>query len=199
MSVPLPLPKPRRAPSHHNARPPAQPIVPHPLTRACPSADPFTQDYPENFETSIAAEAVCARFNPRGLFGGHFLAVGRNDGIVTVLDFETKGVVRFFEGHVKAVTTVWSVRVALDRIKRPARLGAELTWLITYRSWSRNSRYLLSASRDWNVIIWDLDANASTSVRPERRHTLRFDAPVTSAHLHPRNRYVDIVEIIQTP
>lgn len=58
------------------------------------------------------------------------------------------------EGHVKAVTAV---------------------------CWSRRSRYLLSASRDWNVIVWDLETG-------ERRDTIRFDAPVTSAHLHPKNR-----------
>lgn len=69
--------------------------------------DPFAQDFPENFETSIEASALCTRFNPHGTFAGHFLAVGRLDGVVAVLDFETKGIVRWLEGHVKAVTTVW--------------------------------------------------------------------------------------------
>lgn len=71
--------------------------------------DPFAQGFPENFETSIEAAGLCARFNPRGVFAGHFLAVGRLDGAVAVYDFETKGVVRWLEGHVKAVTTLWSV------------------------------------------------------------------------------------------
>ena len=57
------------------------------------------------------------------------------------------------------------------------------------RSWSGNSRYLLTASRDWNVIIWDLSAGAADTLQGERTHTVRFDAPVTSAALHPRNRY----------
>ena len=55
-------------------------------------------------------------------------------------------------------------------------------------SWSRNSRYLLSASRDWNVIVWDL-ANG------DRRETIRFDAPVTSASFHPRNSNLVLVTL----
>ena len=47
-------------------------------------------------------------------------------------------------------------------------------------SWSRNSRYLLSSSRDWNIIIWDI-------LTGDRRNCIRFDAPVLSASLHPRN------------
>ncbi|KPV74652.1 uncharacterized protein RHOBADRAFT_53613 [Rhodotorula graminis WP1] len=122
--------------------------------------NPFTTSFPENFDTSIDAAAVCARFNPSGLFAGHYLAVGRQDGPVVVLDFETRSIVRWFDGHVKAVTSV---------------------------CWSSDSRFLLTASRDWNAIIWDLSASAADTVAGERRHTVRFDAPVTSAALHPRN------------
>lgn len=64
---------------------------------------------PENFDSSVDAAALCARFNPRGLYAGHYIAVGRLDGVVAVIDFETKNIVRWLEGHVKAVTTVWSV------------------------------------------------------------------------------------------
>jgi COMPASS component SWD1 len=38
----------------------------------------------------------------------------------------------------------------------------------------------MSASRDWNVIIWDLKTG-------DRRTTVRFESPITSAALHPRN------------
>ena len=84
------------------------------LNRVSLCADPFAQDYPENFQSSIDAGANCTRFNSRGLFAGHFLAVGRLDGVVVVLDFETQGIVRWLEGHVKAVTTVWSVASLLS-------------------------------------------------------------------------------------
>lgn len=70
-------------------------------------ADPFSTNFPENFDTSIDAGALSARFNPQGLFAGHYLAVGRIDGTVAVLDFETKNIVRWLEGHVKAVTALW--------------------------------------------------------------------------------------------
>ena len=102
---------------------------------------------------------------------------------MVVLDFETQGIVRWFEGHVKAVTTVWSAFVS-SYIER----DIELCILF---SWSRNSRYLLTASRDWNAIIWDLSAsslNSKNGGTGERRDTIRFDAPITSANLHPRNR-----------
>lgn len=46
----------------------------------------------------------------------------------------------------------------------------------------------MSASRDWNVIVWDLETG-------ERRDTIRFDAPVTSAQLHPRNSKILVVTL----
>lgn len=95
--------------------------------------------------------AIITKFNPSGLFAGQYLAVGRLDGCVTILDFETKRTIKFLMGHVKPITSL---------------------------DWSRKSRYLLSASRDWNVIIWDLKNG-------ERRQTIRFDAPVTTAQFHP--------------
>ncbi|BGP55776.1 chromatin binding protein [Rhodotorula sphaerocarpa] len=130
--------------------------------------NPFSTAVPENFDSSVDAAALCARFNPRGLYAGHYLAVGRLDGVVAVLDFETKDIVRWLEGHVKAVTSV---------------------------SWSGNSRYLLTASRDWNAILWDLSAGAQDTLEGERKHTIRFDAPVTSAALHPRNSKLLVVTL----
>ena len=47
-------------------------------------------------------------------------------------------------------------------------------------SWSRNGRKLLSASVDWNVILWDVASS-------ERIRVYKFDGPVTSARIHPRN------------
>ncbi|BGP16354.1 hypothetical protein JCM10213_004895 [Rhodosporidiobolus nylandii] len=130
--------------------------------------NPFSSSFPEHVDTSIDVAALCARFNPKGAFAGHYLAVGRTDGMVAVLDFETKNYVRWLEGHVKAVTSI---------------------------CWSSNSRYLLSASRDWNAIIWDLDASAADTVEGERRWTVRFDAPITSADLHPKNSKMLVVTL----
>ncbi|KAK4056681.1 chromatin binding protein [Microbotryomycetes sp. JL221] len=130
--------------------------------------NPFRQSFPEHFDSSIDAGAICARFNPRGKFAGHLLAVGKDNGVVTVLDFETKGVIKVLEGHVRPITAV---------------------------CWSRNSRYLLTASKDWNVIVWDLSRQAVDSSRGERKHTIRFDGPILSAHFHPRNSKMLIVTL----
>jgi COMPASS component SWD1 len=117
-------------------------------------ADPFAQDFPDTVESTLDSLAIMSKFNPCGIFAGQYLAIGRLDGYVTVVDFETKRTIKLLMGHVKPVS-------ALD--------------------WSRNSRFLLTASRDWNVIVWDLSLG-------ERAHTIRFDAPVTSAQFHPINR-----------
>lgn len=78
---------------------------------------------------------------------------------MAVVELETRRPIIQLQGHVKAVVDV---------------------------RWSRCSRFLLSASRDWNVIVWDLATG-------DRRDTVRFDAPLTSAVLHPRNRCVNWV------
>lgn len=123
--------------------------------------DPFAQDFPDTVESTLDSLAIISKFNPCGIFAGQYLAIGRLDGYVTVVDFETKRTIKLLMGHVKPVS-------ALD--------------------WSRNSRFLLTASRDWNVIVWDLSS-------AERAHTIRFDAPVTSAQFHPINRKLIVVTL----
>lgn len=49
-----------------------------------------------------------------------------------------------------------------------------------FTSWSRNSRFLVSASKDGTCIVWDLQTGF-------RRETLRFSAPVLEAFFHPMN------------
>lgn len=71
-------------------------------------ADPFAVQAPETVESVLDnAGATCARFNSgKGLFVGHYLALGRADGVTAVCCVETKDVVRWLEGHVKGVTSV---------------------------------------------------------------------------------------------
>lgn len=88
---------------------------------------------------------------------GKLLAAGRPDGSGVIWDLDTRATIRWCEGHVKGVTAI---------------------------DWSRNSRYVLTASKDWNIIIWDL---ASPCDPPQRHTTIRFDAPVVAASFHPRN------------
>ena len=67
------------------------------------------------------------------------------------------------------------------------RIPFILVVILNLFSWSQNSRYVLTSSKDWNVIVWDL---ASDTDPPRRKATLRYDCPVTSASFHPRNRCV---------
>ncbi|TYJ55224.1 hypothetical protein B9479_004054 [Cryptococcus floricola] len=140
--------------------------------------NPFAQKYPDAVDATLSTQGVCLSFNPSGPYAGHYLAVGNSYGRVEIWDVETRGVVRVLEGHVRAVESL---------------------------SWSRNNRYLLSASSDGTALVWDLSAlphpllvprtpltesqagssNASTST--SRLHTIRFDSPVTSASFNPRN------------
>ncbi|KAL7420869.1 chromatin binding protein [Cryptotrichosporon argae] len=157
--------------------------------------NPFAQKYPERTDACLASQAACAAFNPAGPYAGHYLAAGGGDGAVEVWDTATRRVVRVFEAHVRAVSSV---------------------------SWSRNNRYLISASLDSTAVIHDLaplshpllapvlpsaDARAaaststSTSARAAGRvgsvgagasmgpaaRVIRFDAPLAAAELHPRN------------
>ncbi|EPT03135.1 hypothetical protein FOMPIDRAFT_130234 [Fomitopsis schrenkii] len=94
---------------------------------------------------------------------GSYVAGGRPDGSAVIWDLDTKAPIRWLEGHVKAVTSV---------------------------DWSQNSRYVLTSSKDWNVIVWDL---ASDTDPVRRRATIRFDAPVICASFHPRNSQIVLV------
>ncbi|KAJ7593132.1 WD40 repeat-like protein [Mycena floridula] len=91
---------------------------------------------------------------------GRYVGIGRLDGSAAIYDLDTRAPVRALNGHVKAVTSI---------------------------DWSRNSRFVLTSSRDWNVIVWDL----SSTCDPMQRHsTVRFDVPVVFATFHPRNRKI---------
>jgi len=48
-------------------------------------------------------------------------------------------------------------------------------------SWSTNDRYLLSAGQDWKCVLWDLKDGS-------RARTVRFEAAIFIAELHPKNQ-----------
>ncbi|KIY45965.1 COMPASS complex protein [Fistulina hepatica ATCC 64428] len=91
---------------------------------------------------------------------GRYVAAGRWDGTTSIWDVETGSCVRILDGHVKEITSA---------------------------DWSRNSRYVLTSSKDWNVVVWDL----TSEIDPPQRHTtIRFDSAVMSASFHPRNSLI---------
>ncbi|BCR86638.1 Set1-mediated histone H3-K4 methylation subunit Swd1 [Aspergillus chevalieri] len=57
-------------------------------------------------------------------------------------------------------------------------------------SWSRNGRYLLSSSQDWKCILWDMKDGS-------RVRTVRFEAPVYIAELHPFNHLLFVASLFE--
>jgi COMPASS component SWD1 len=112
--------------------------------------DPWEQEYPQLIEETLEDGYVLnCKFNRHGTL----LAAGCLDGRCVIWDFDTKGVSRNLQGHVKSVSSI---------------------------SWSHNGRFLLSASKDWTCIYWDL-------LHGTKKAKIRFDTPVTMAHMHPKN------------
>lgn len=57
-------------------------------------------------------------------------------------------------------------------------------------SWSRDGRYLLSASQDCTAILWDLSTQT-------RLRSIKFQAPIYLAELHPRNHTLFVVSLFE--
>eukprot|EP01097_Dermamoeba_algensis_P002717 TRINITY_DN2070_c0_g5_i1.p1 TRINITY_DN2070_c0_g5~~TRINITY_DN2070_c0_g5_i1.p1 ORF type:complete len:427 (-),score=64.60 TRINITY_DN2070_c0_g5_i1:13-1242(-) len=83
---------------------------------------------------------------------GTLLAVGCNDGRCILWDFDTRGIAKVLTRHIHPVTAI---------------------------SWSKNGRKILTASTDWNIVLWDV---ISSSVET----CLTFDSMVLSAQMHPK-------------
>lgn len=91
----------------------------------CPSVmnlqliNPFAQNnFPENVDLKLDANAQCVAFNAgTSQFAGSYLAIGRNDGKITILDHETRNYLCYLEGHVK---TVKSLQLVENEISKTA-------------------------------------------------------------------------------
>ena len=57
-------------------------------------------------------------------------------------------------------------------------------------SWSMNDRYLLSAGQDWKVVLWDLQDGS-------RVRTVRFEAAIFIAELHPENHMLFVAALFE--
>lgn len=115
------------------------------------SDDYLLQDYPDTMTNTIRSGHTTMM---RFDCKGDYLATGRGDGVVVVWDLETMGVARKLRGHQKT---------------------------ITFLSWSRCGRYLLSTCQGWKAILWDLQDGS-------RLRDLRFRAPLYMGELHPSSQ-----------
>ncbi|KAJ9648234.1 chromatin binding protein [Coniosporium tulheliwenetii] len=59
-------------------------------------------------------------------------------------------------------------------------------------SWSKDGRYLLSAGSDCKCVLWDLQDGS-------RLRTVRFEAPIYTAELHPSNHLLFAVSLLSAP
>ncbi|KAK9450758.1 WD40-repeat-containing domain protein [Limtongia smithiae] len=125
-------------------------------------ADPFAlaQEYPENLTHTLNYGRSTCIRFNRK---GDYLASGLADGTVIVFDFDTYGIARVLRGHTRAVQSL---------------------------SWSRDGRYLLSSSRDWKCILWDLYDGS-------RERTVHFESAIWTAELHPFNHLIFVVALFE--
>ncbi|KYR02647.1 hypothetical protein DLAC_11431 [Tieghemostelium lacteum] len=109
--------------------------------------DPFRmQDIPDTVEDylmdSINSKANCCAFNRRG----SFLAVGSQQGQISIWDFDTKSIGRLLISHKQCVN---------------------------YVCWTRNGKNLLSVSNDGSLVLWDL-ADSKVEKKLEMELALLF-------------------------
>jgi COMPASS component SWD1 len=86
---------------------------------------------------------------------GNILAAGTIVGDIVVWDMDTLLVSYRLRGHASSVSAL---------------------------SFSDDSRYLLSSSHDWNLILWDL-------YRQSMLYKIPFDSPMLSACIHPTDPF----------
>ncbi|RKP39547.1 WD40-repeat-containing domain protein, partial [Dimargaris cristalligena] len=88
--------------------------------------DPFELQYPTEVEEWLEdSQCKTIRFNTFGTM----LALAGTDGRCSILDFDTRSILRYLEGHTATVTSV---------------------------SWSKNGSYLLSTGTEGRCFFWDL-------------------------------------------
>ncbi|PRT55213.1 Set1 complex component swd1 [Wickerhamiella sorbophila] len=95
---------------------------------------------------------------------GDYLANGTLDGDVVVYDCDTWEPLQILKGHGGVIQTL---------------------------SWSSCSRYLLSASRDWQCILWDFK-----DIENGPAATVDLGCPVWMASLHPHNHNVFVAALL---
>ncbi|KAI9761335.1 MAG: Nitrogen permease regulator 2 [Chaenotheca gracillima] len=112
------------------------------------------------------------------------LAGTLRSGHATCLRFNRKG---DFLASGRADGTVVIFDIETNGVARKLRGH---TRQIQSLSWSRDGRYLLSSSQDWKCVLWDLKDGS-------RVRTVRFEAPVYIAELHPYNHLLFVASLFE--
>ncbi|CAL5866805.1 uncharacterized protein PFLUO_LOCUS1015 [Penicillium psychrofluorescens] len=105
-------------------------------------------------------------------------------GHATCLRFNHKGDY-LASGRVDGVVVIFDIET--NGVSRKLRGH---TRQIQSISWSRDGRYLLTSSQDWKCILWDLKDGS-------RVRTVRFEAPVYIAELHPFNHLLFVASLFE--
>lgn len=110
----------------------------------------FGQNYPEENDGTLDCITMAITCHFNRF--GTLLAVGCNDGRIVVWDFLTRGIAKIIQAHVHPVCSL---------------------------SWSRSGRYIVSASTDNTVSVWDV-------LNGDCDQKFRFPSPVLKVQFHPR-------------
>ncbi|KAG9790294.1 COMPASS, Set1C complex protein, partial [Aureobasidium melanogenum] len=105
-------------------------------------------------------------------------------GHATTLRFSRKGDY-LASGRVDGKVVIWDMETMGVAMKLHGHWKQ-----IQSLSWSREGRYLLSASQDCRAILWDLQTQ-------ERLRTVKFEAPIYTAELHPYNHNLLIASLFE--
>ncbi|KAH3672173.1 hypothetical protein WICMUC_004434 [Wickerhamomyces mucosus] len=92
---------------------------------------------------------------------GNYLASGLSSGAIVIIDNDTKSVIRQLNGHTRPIQSL---------------------------CWSKCGRFLLSSSRDWKTLVWDLDKN-------EIIKTFKFDGPIWHSEFNPLDHNEIVVSL----
>lgn len=122
--------------------------------------DPFAvaQEYPDTLTQTLSFGQSVVIEFNRK---GDYLASGCIDGTIVIFDMDTNGVILVLKGHTLPIQSI---------------------------SWSRSGRFILSSSRDWKCIFWDL-------LSGNKLKEIKFESAIYSAYLHPFNDYQFVASI----
>ncbi|CAN6658083.1 COMPASS component Swd1p [Trichomonascus vanleenenianus] len=108
----------------------------------------FSQEYPEKLTRNISYGSSVC---VKFSPSGDYVASGLIDGSIVIFDFETLNAIKILRRHVAAIHSF---------------------------SWSRDGRYLVSASKDWKCIMWDLSTG-------KELYSFNLQCPIWIAQLSP--------------